>query len=61
MANGTYDVSLKFIETWWSAPGQRISAMTRSISLSVTINRTRDGPFAPAMARSAPRRIFMAL
>jgi hypothetical protein len=28
VANGTYDVSLKFIETWWSAPGQRIFSVS---------------------------------
>jgi hypothetical protein len=28
VANGTYDVYLEFIETWWTAPGQRIFSVS---------------------------------
>jgi hypothetical protein len=28
VANGTYDVTLKCMETWWSGPGQRIFSVS---------------------------------
>jgi len=28
VANGTYDVNLELIETWWSAPGQRVFSVS---------------------------------